>query len=234
MSSDHDDVRDRSLTLSGVTSAEDSNRSAPSRRTSEQTREHILAVADKLFYADGIHATGIDAVAARAEVAPTTLYRLFASKDGLVAAYVERCSERYKAVLGAATSPGAGTAVERILAAFDAFAAEINSGSCRGCPFLMVLAEYPDPESPAHAKAAGHKAWLRALFHELVRELASRTQLRDPQALADQLALVAEGVYGSVQALGPAGPAAHGSAVAAALIDGARLDPSPVDQAGRG
>jgi AcrR family transcriptional regulator len=213
--------------MGGVTSAPDSNRHAPSRRTSEETREHILAVADKLFYSDGIHATGIDTLAARAEVAPTTLYRQFASKDDLVAAYVERCSERYKAVLGAATSPGAGTPRERILAAFDAFAAEIDSGSCRGCPFLMVLAEYPDPESPAHAEAAGHKAWLRDLFHKLVRELASTTQLRDPEALADQLALVAEGVYGSVQALGPAGPAAHGRAVASALIDGAPLDRSP-------
>ncbi len=207
-----------------VTSPAHSNRSAPSRRTSDETREHILAVADKLFYSDGIRATGIDKLAARAEVAPTTLYRQFASKDDLVAAYVERCSERYTAVLRAATSPGAGTARERILAAFDAFAAEISSGSCRGCPFLMVLAEYPDPETPAHAKAAEHKAWLRALFHELVRELGSTTQLRDPEALADQLALVAEGVYGSVQALGPEGPAAYGRATAAALIDGARLD----------
>jgi AcrR family transcriptional regulator len=200
------------------------NRSAPSRRTSKETREHILAVAEVLFYSDGIRATGIDTLAARADVAPTTLYRQFASKDDLVAAYVERCSERYKTVLGAASSPGAGTARERILAAFDAFAAEIRSGSCRGCPFLMVLAEYPDPESPAHAKAAEHKAWLRGLFQGLVCELASTTQLCDPEALADQLALVAEGVYGSVQALGPAGPAAHGRTAAAALIDGARLD----------
>ncbi|MGN6168508.1 MAG: TetR/AcrR family transcriptional regulator [Solirubrobacteraceae bacterium] len=201
-----------------------SNRGAPSRRTAEETREHILAVTENLFYSEGIHATGIDTLAARADVAPTTLYRQFASKDDLVAAYVERCSERYKTILRAAASPGAGTPRDRILAAFDAFAAEIRSGSCRGCPFLMVLAEYPDPESPAHAKAAGHKAWLRALFHKLVRELASTTQLRDPEALADQLALVAEGIYGSVQALGPAGPAAHGRATAAALIESARLD----------
>ena len=217
-----------------MTPAAHSNRSAPSRRTSEETREHILAVADELFYSDGIHATGIDALAAQAEVAPTTLYRQFASKDELVAAYVERCSERYKAVLGAATSSAAGTARERILAAFDAFAAEIRSGSCRGCPFLMVLAEFPDPESPVHATAAGHKAWLRALFHELVGELASTTELHDPEGLADQLALVAEGVYGSVQALGPEGPAAHGRAAAAALIDGARLDQARLTQEAEG
>lgn len=201
-----------------------SNRKGSLRRTSEETREHILAVADELFYYDGIRSTGIDMLAARAEVAPTTLYRLFASKDDLVAAYVERCGERYRTALRTATSPDTGTPRERILAVFNAFAAEIGSGSCRGCPFLMVLAEYPDAQSAPHAKAVAHKAWLRALFHELVRELASTTQLRDPEALADRLALVAEGMYGSVQALGPAGPAAHGRASAEALIDATSQD----------
>ena len=197
----------------------DTTRRVSSRRTSEETREHILVVAGELFYYDGIRSTGIDMLAARAEVAPTTLYRLFASKDDLVAAYVECCSERYKTALRTATSPDRGTPRERILAVFDAFAAEIRSGSCRGCPFLMVLAEYADPHSAPHAKAVAHKGWLRALLHELVRELASTTRLRDPEALADRLALVAEGMYASVQALGPAGPAAHGRTSAEALID---------------
>lgn len=189
------------------------------RRTSEQTREHVLAVAADLFYASGIRSTGIDTVAARAEVAPTTLYRLFDSKDDLVAAYVERCSERYRAALGRATAPGTGTPRERILAIFDVFARDVGSGSCRGCPFLMVLTEYPDPESPAHRRAVAHKDWVRDLFHQLVGELGAATPLSAPAALADQLALVAEGVYGSMQALGPAGPATHGRALAEILID---------------
>jgi len=177
-----------------------------------------MAVAGSMFYADGIRATGIDVVAARAGVAPTTLYRLFASKDDLVAAYVERCSERYKALLAAAAAPGAGSPRDRILAVFDAFTAEIRSGSCRGCPFLMALAEYPDPQSPVHLAAVAHKAWLRALFHELLREVPGATpQARS--ALADQLALLAEGIYASVQALGPEGPAAQGRALAQAILD---------------
>ena len=50
------------------------------RRSAAETREHVLGVAQKLFYWHGIRATGIDKVAAEAGVAPTTLYRLFASK----------------------------------------------------------------------------------------------------------------------------------------------------------
>ena len=63
-----------------------------------------------------------------------------------------------------------------------------------------------------------HKAWVRDLFHDLVGELALTTKLSDSDALADRLALVAEGVYGFVKALGPAGPAAHGRSCAEALI----------------
>lgn len=195
---------------------------APSRRTSTETREHILSVAAKLFYAEGIRATGVDTVASQAEVAPTTLYRLFDSKDDLVAAYVERCSSRYKAVLATAMSSAAPSPPAKILSIIDAFADDVQSPACRGCPFLMVLAEYPDPNSAAHAKAVAHKAWLRDLFHELVGEFALTTQLRDAESLAEGLVLLAEGMYGSVQALGPSGPVTYGRSCAEALIDAAQ------------
>lgn len=178
-------------------------------------------MAGQLFYRDGIRATGVDAVAAQAGVAPATLYRLFASKDNLVAAYVERCSDLYKVRLGEASAPSVGPTRDRIMAVFEAFAEEAASDSNRGCPLLLALAEYPDPDSPAHQKAVSHKAWLRGFFRDLVAELETETEVRDPESLADGLSLVAEGIYGSVQALGPSGPARQGRACAAALIDSA-------------
>lgn len=59
-------------------------------RSAADTREHVLEVARELFYWHGIRATGVDRIATEADVSPTTLYRLFTSKDDLVAAYVER------------------------------------------------------------------------------------------------------------------------------------------------
>lgn len=198
------------------------NREPLVRRSSAETREHVLAVAHELFYWDGIHATGVDRVAMRAEVAPTTLYRLFASKEGLVAAYVQRCAQRYRDLLSAATAPLMGTPRERILAAFDAFAEEaLQPELCRGCPFLMALSEFPDPRSPVHVAAVAHKAWVRDLFRVLADELAQTTSVEDPGMLAEQLTLIEEGVYGSVQALGATGPATQGRACAEALIEAA-------------
>jgi AcrR family transcriptional regulator len=193
----------------------------PPRRSSQQTREHVLDVARDLFYWEGIHATGIDKVAAKAGVAPTTLYRLFASKDDLVAAYVEREGRGYRDVLAAASAPSVGPPRERILALFDAFAEQIAPDNCRGCPFLMALAEFPQAESDIHVHAVSTKAWVRDLLRGLTDELAAATPLKDPAALADQLALVVEGIYGSVQALGDGGPARQARAAAESLIEAA-------------
>ena len=64
----------------------------------------MLGVAHELFYWHGIRATGVDRVAAEAGVAPTTLYRLFASKDDLVAAYIERAGLLYREWFDAAAA----------------------------------------------------------------------------------------------------------------------------------
>ncbi|MFD1148297.1 TetR/AcrR family transcriptional regulator [Saccharothrix hoggarensis] len=173
------------------------------RRSAAQTREHVLGIAHELFYWNGIHAIGVDRVAAEAGVAPTTLYRLFRSKDDLVGAYVERADHYYRAWFSEATKDDGRDPRDRILAAFDELIVQVDPAVCRGCPFLMALAEFPDPELPAHRNAVATKAWMRARFGELAGQLG----VAEPDALADQLALVMEGVYASVQALGIDGPA---------------------------
>jgi AcrR family transcriptional regulator len=191
------------------------------RRTAAQTREHVLAVAHELFYWHGIRATGVDAIAAAADVAPTTLYRLFASKDELIAAYVERADRLYREWMTEATAPAVGSARERILALFDALDEQVQPQRCRGCPFLMALAEFPDPQLPAHAGAVATKSWVHGRLRELTDALAAAEPIGDPEALADQLAVVMEGVYASAQALGAAGPASRARTMAVTLMDAA-------------
>jgi AcrR family transcriptional regulator len=197
------------------------------RRTAAQTREHVLAVAHELFYWHGIRATGVDAIAAEADVAPTTLYRLFASKDDLIAAYIERADRLYREWMTEATAPGVGSPRERILALFDALDEQVQPQRCRGCPFLMALAEFPDPQLPAHAGAVATKAWVHGRLRELTDALAATEPISDPDVLADQLAVVVEGVYASAQALGAAGPARRARAIAETLMDAARPPSAP-------
>ena len=58
----------------------------------------------------------MDKIAAEAGVAPTTLYRLFASKDDLVAAYVDRYAAGYRDWIETITSDPDAPPRDRILA----------------------------------------------------------------------------------------------------------------------
>ena len=50
-------------------------------------RERILATASELFYREGVRAIGVDTVVEQSGVSKTSLYRLFDSKDELIAAF---------------------------------------------------------------------------------------------------------------------------------------------------
>ncbi|MEW9533202.1 TetR/AcrR family transcriptional regulator [Microbispora sp. NPDC049125] len=191
------------------------------RRPGSATREHVLQVAHDLFYWRGIRATGVDSVAAEAGVAPTTLYRLFGSKDGLVDAYVDHVEQGYRKWFTGATEPGALPPRQQILDLFDRILASLQPETCRGCAFLMTLGEFPDKELPAHRRAVAAKAWSRERLRGLVRHLAEVETVEDPDALADQLTLIIEGMNASAQALGVDGPARRARAMAEVLLDAA-------------
>src|SRR3984957_17911508 len=170
---DADTVRERSLT--GYRARRGRPTGGRMSRSAAATREHVLAVASELFYWNGIRATGIDTVAAEAGVAPTTLYRLFASKDDLVAAYVAANAGPYRQWVSEVTRPGLGSARTRLLSLFDALAEQVQPDRCRGCPFLMTLAEFPEPAHLARVIAIATKAWVRDRLAQLTADLADET-----------------------------------------------------------
>src|SRR5256886_15245854 len=75
----------------------------------QSARERLLAAADQLFYAEGVHVVGVDRIAERAGVTKATLYNTFGSKEELVRAYLEqhmrRRQERIARILAANDSP---------------------------------------------------------------------------------------------------------------------------------
>lgn len=192
---------------------------AKPRRPAAETREHVLDVAHELFYWNGIRATGVDKVAADAGIAPTALYRLFPSKDALVAAYIERAEQRYYEWFDEVTADDGRSAAERIVALFEALGHQVRPEICRGCPFLMALTEMPDEETEAHRFSVRQKEWVRARFKRLAKEHVSGGGKLESAVLADHLMLLFEGVYATVQALGAEGPAKRARQLAKALVE---------------
>src|ERR1700757_5386118 len=70
-------------------------------RLSRQQREaQVLDTAARLFYARGVHEVGMDELVRTTGLGKATVYRLYPSKDVLVAAYLRRLA----ATIGAAIS----------------------------------------------------------------------------------------------------------------------------------
>lgn len=148
----------------------------------------ILGVASELFYRHGIHAIGVDTIAAESGVTKRTLYDRFGSKDRLVAAYLMERELRWRRIVEDAVAAPGLSRTERVLAPFDAqqaWAAE----SPRGCAFINALAELPDVQHPAHRIAADEKRWLRDLFEAL----ANDAHLSDARGVAERLLCLHEG-----------------------------------------
>src|SRR4029453_517880 len=107
---------------------------SPTATRKPSARERLLAAADELFYAEGVHTVGIDRVIERAGVAKATLYSAFGSKDGLIRAYPER---RGKTMATRPTRQLAryDTPRERMLGVFESLARSFSLPGFRGCPF---------------------------------------------------------------------------------------------------
>ncbi|MET8690325.1 helix-turn-helix domain-containing protein [Streptomyces sp. NPDC004732] len=130
-----------------------------------------LDAAGRLFYERGIHAVGVDLIAAEAGVTKKTLYDRFGSKEQIVVEYLADRDERWRAFL-APYLEAAATPRARILAVFDASRDWADGYLTKGCSMVNAHAEISDPAHPAYPIIMGQKAWMLALFTGLAEEIA--------------------------------------------------------------
>ncbi|MEV0403340.1 TetR/AcrR family transcriptional regulator [Actinoallomurus sp. NPDC050550] len=162
-----------------------------SRRESP-ARRRVLDTALALFYAEGIHAVGIDRIIAEAGVAKATFYHHFPSKDDLVCAYLEEQVD----LVRRRVVPQGITPDERIVSVFEAIGEITCKPGFRGCAFINAAAEYPDPEHPVRRVVDDFRRWFRDTLKDLLVDAghpdAERTALmllalRDGLAVAGDL-----------------------------------------------
>jgi AcrR family transcriptional regulator len=151
--------------------------------------QRILDAAGRLFYEEGINATGVEAIAEAAGVTKKTIYDRFGSKDALIEAYLAARSERWRAWLLAALEEASPDPVERLLATFDALDGWLRREKRRGCGFVNARAELTDPRNPGRRVAEAEKAWMV----ELLTALARATSAAAPDELARQVFMLQEG-----------------------------------------
>jgi AcrR family transcriptional regulator len=129
-------------------------------------RKGILEAADRLFYADGVRATGTEKIMSVAGVAKATFYRHFESKDALVLAYLENRDRTLWDYLSRPTPP---KDLREALIKFEQMA---NWPEMIGCPFLRIASEFPDTAHPYHRLAIEHQNKIVDYLTDLLKPLA--------------------------------------------------------------
>jgi AcrR family transcriptional regulator len=153
-------------------------------------RERIIRTAYELFTLSGLTAVGVDRIVAEADVAKTTLYRHFRSKDELIAIVIERHYQLWfidwlqPETRARGDSPG-----DQLLAVFETLADWFGDENFHGCLLINSLVETHDRSSPTRL------ASIRAIddVYAFLEQLANEANAREPERLASQIHLLVRG-----------------------------------------
>lgn len=163
--------------------------------TANTTRERIVAAASKLFYGQGVRAVSVDAVVEKAGLTKRTFYYHFASKDDLIAAYLERRDQPNLGLFRHWFTESAGDLADKVAAIFHTLGQAARRPAWKGCGFLRTAAELADmPGHPAIRIGIAHKKrfedWLKGVFEA--------DGIEDAKLLARQILLLLDGSFATV------------------------------------
>lgn len=174
-------------------------------------RERIETTAARLFYHNGIHATGVELIAREANVSKRTLYQHFPGKNDLVESYLRRMDTEGGSPNEQRLADPNLTARERLLAIFEMSQREVM----RGCPFHNAAVESAGTLRRADDIVRAHKQRIIGRLIAVAREAG----VADPELLGQQLAVLFEGATALATSLNDTAPVVHARAAAATLIE---------------
>lgn len=174
-------------------------------------RERIETAAARLFYHNGIHATGVELIAGEANVSKRTLYQHFPGKNDLVESYLRRMDTEGGSPNEQRLADPNLTARERLLAIFEMSQREVM----RGCPFHNAAVESAGTLRGADDIVRAHKQRIIGRLIAVAREAG----VADPELLGQQLAVLFEGATALATSLNDTAPVVHARAAAATLIE---------------
>lgn len=138
-----------------------------------------MNVASDLFYKQGYRATGINEVIEKSGVAKATFYSHFPTKEELCIAYLTELREGELATIDRAIAAAKGP-VERFLAPIKSLKPWLQETKFRGCAFINIASEIPDPKNPLRKLGPDLYDQVRQKVDVLSREMIES----DPQRFA--------------------------------------------------
>ena len=158
-------------------------------------KERLIEAANRLFYAEGIRAVSVDAIAAKAGITKKTLYYHFKSKDDLIEAYLTARDQPNLALYEEWFTEAEGTVADKVKAIFERLAVSARHPKWKGCGFLRTCAELANmPGHPAMKVGAAHKKKFEAWLAQRLEE----DGFADPAQLARHIVLLMDGAFSTV------------------------------------
>ena len=163
-------------------------------------KQAIIVTTQAHLAAHGFHATGVEQLAAAANITKRTLYNHFGSKEALLLETMRhRDEERMQAMQ---TFLQAALPENALLAYVDYLAHWLKQDDFYGCYFINACAEYADPAHDMHKLAAAHK---KRIFEALHQRLPYISVLKRPAI--DSVMTMGEGLIVTQQVCGNAAAA---------------------------
>jgi len=173
-------------------------------------RERILYTATRLFYEQGIRATGIDRIIAESNVAKASFYRQFPAKEELVQAVLNHRHEAWMAWFEGSLTARSARGTPSLALIADVLDEWFTEPEFRGCAFINALAEGSVSVVVAEI-ARAHKEVLAEYLRGYITKLGHRA----PKQTAQIVLMIIEGAIVRAQMTGDG---AGQAAVARALL----------------
>jgi AcrR family transcriptional regulator len=136
----------------------------------QNVKERIITTASRLFYAQGYQATGINQVIEEAQVAKSSLYQHFASKEILLNEYLSSYRQEWRTnfrAFEASLKPG-----KEKLEGLFAYRKEVSEkGRFKGCTFCRISYELPELDAVSAETIRDHKTFLKRYIDEQLRAI---------------------------------------------------------------
>lgn len=185
-------------------------------------RDRILKTAAELFYHKGYRATGINEVIAMSEVAKATFYSHFPAKEDLCLAYLQdRNTTEYESIIAYVNERS--TPKDRFLAVIESIEPWLEANAMRGCCFLNMVAEIPDPGNKLRQLGDQHYDMVHTLIRSLSEALIESDKDKYGHLVADKTAkdymLILVGAIALTEVYNDIWPARHAVETIKGLIE---------------
>jgi AcrR family transcriptional regulator len=165
----------------------------------DPTREHLLDTAERLFYANGIQAVGMDELRQASGVPLKRIYQLYSGKADIIVAFLRRRDVRWRGGLSAYVDQVEGPR-ERVLAVFDWLHQWFSEPDFRGCAWINAYGELGGTSPAVVDEVRRHKDAFRRYVTRLTLDAGCSRPTATAIHLLAEGAMVTAGIQASPKA----------------------------------